>query len=274
MIPKTIHYCWFGKGEMSENAKKCIDSWRKYFSEYEIIEWNESNFDLDCCDYVREAYGAKKWAFVSDYARFQILYKFGGVYFDTDVEVIKSFDSIVHKGSFMGFQQGRQTLHGVEYEVNPGLGLASVPGLEIFKEVLDNYHTIHFINEDGGQNFTTIVQYTTDILKKYGMINKPEIHCVAGINLYPPEYFCPLNFNTGEMNITPNTYSIHHFMASWFSKLDWCILTIERAFSGGSKIRYLSGQVIILPFRFVRKIKNLGIVATIKLIISKIKGKG
>lgn len=102
MIPKVIHYCWFGGNPLPNIAVKCINSWKKYFPDYEIIEWNESNFDLFSCDYCREAYDAKKWAFVSDYARFKILYEHGGVYFDTDVEVIKSMDDILQKGAFIG----------------------------------------------------------------------------------------------------------------------------------------------------------------------------
>ena len=106
MITKTIHYCWFGRGELPEKAKQCIESWKKFCPDYEIKEWNEDNFDMNSCAYVKEAYEAKKWAFVSDYARFEILYKYGGLYFDTDVELVKSFDDIVSKGTFMGLQPG------------------------------------------------------------------------------------------------------------------------------------------------------------------------
>ena len=102
MIPKIIHYCWFGGNPLPELAIKCIESWKKYLPDYEIKEWNESNFDINCCAYVREAYEAKKWAFVSDYARFWILYQHGGLYFDTDVELIKSIDDLIVKGAFMG----------------------------------------------------------------------------------------------------------------------------------------------------------------------------
>ena len=102
MIPKIIHYCWFGRNPLPDSAKKCIESWRKFFPEYEIKEWNEDNFDVHLIPYVEEAYNAKKYAFVSDYARFWILYFYGGVYFDTDVEVIRPMDDILAKGGFMG----------------------------------------------------------------------------------------------------------------------------------------------------------------------------
>ena len=117
MIPKIIHYCWFGGNPLPEDAKKYIESWRKYCPGYEIKEWNESNFDINCCDYVREAYEAKKWAFVSDYARFYILYQYGGLYFDTDVEMIRPLFSILQKGSFMGMEVNSPAC------VAPGLSL-------------------------------------------------------------------------------------------------------------------------------------------------------
>lgn len=169
MITKTIHYCWFGRGELPEKAKQCIESWKKFCPDYEIKEWNEDNFDMNSCAYVKEAYEAKKWAFVSDYARFEILYKYGGLYFDTDVELVKSFDDIVSKGTFMGLQPGKKTVHGMEYEVNPGLGLGSEPGVEVFKEIIEFYHQLHFVTGNGGQNIKTIVDYTTEILKKHGI---------------------------------------------------------------------------------------------------------
>lgn len=127
MIPKVIHYCWFGRNELPEKAKQCIESWKKFCPDCEIREWNEQNFDLNCCDYVREAYQAKKWAFVSDYARFQILYNYGGMYFDTDVEVIRSLDDLQNKGPYIGFEEGKRTHTGMNYQVNPGLGLACEP---------------------------------------------------------------------------------------------------------------------------------------------------
>lgn len=242
MITKTIHYCWFGRGELPEKAKQCIESWKKFCPDYEIKEWNEDNFDMNSCAYVKEAYEAKKWAFVSDYARFEILYKYGGLYFDTDVELVKSFDDIVSKGTFMGLQPGKKTVHGMEYEVNPGLGLGSEPGVEVFKEIIEFYHQLHFVTGNGGQNIKTIVDYTTEILKKHGMVNANIIQQVAGITVYPADFFCPLDFNTGVLTTTENTHSIHHFVASWFTPLDWAILKIERKFGNGGKGRYLLGQ--------------------------------
>lgn len=211
MIPKKIHYCWFGGKPLNKLGIKCLDSWKKYFPDYEIIEWNESNFDVNCCQYVREAYEAQKWAFVSDYARFKILYEQGGVYFDTDVEVIKSFDDILNKGNFMGCENEVSA-------VNPGLGLAVAPGLGLIKEILEDYEKASFLNEDGSLDLTTIVTRTTNILKRHGLQDINRIQTVAEVNIYPREYFCPIDMTTGKIEITPNTYSIHRYAGSWESK--------------------------------------------------------
>ncbi|MBQ7346633.1 MAG: glycosyl transferase [Clostridia bacterium] len=211
-IPKIIHYCWFGGKPLNKLGKKCLKSWKKYFPDYEIIEWNESNFDFNCCQYVKEAYEAKKWAFVSDYARYKILYEQGGLYFDTDVEVIKSFDDILEKGAFMGCENP-DVKKGIA--TNPGLGVAVAPGLGFYKEILDDYEKSSFYNADGTLNLYTIVQRTTDLLKKHGLQDTMEIQTVADITIYPAEYFCPINMSTGELKITPNTHSIHRYAASW-----------------------------------------------------------
>lgn len=234
----------------------------------------EKNYKrMNSCAYVKEAYEAKKWAFVSDYARFEILYKYGGLYFDTDVELVKSFDDIVSKGTFMGLQPGKKTVHGMEYEVNPGLGLGSEPGVEVFKEIIEFYHQLHFVTGNGGQNIKTIVDYTTEILKKHGMVNANIIQQVAGITVYPADFFCPLDFNTGVLTTTENTHSIHHFVASWFTPLDWAILKIERKFGNGGKGRYLLGQILMLPLRIVRKVRNVGFVSALKIGFGKMTMK-
>ncbi len=217
MIPKKIHYCWFGGKPLNKLGKKCLKSWKKHFPDYEIIEWNESNFDFNCCQYVKEAYEAKKWAFVSDYARYKILYEQGGVYFDTDVEVIKSFDPILAAGSFIGCENPH-IKSGIA--VASGLGCAAAPGLEFYREVLDDYEKSSFYNADGSLNLYTIVQRTTDLLRNHGLKDTMEIQQVAGITVYPAEYFCPINMETGKLEITKNTYSIHRYAGSWVSKKD------------------------------------------------------
>ena len=272
MIPKVIHYCWFGGNQLPELAQKCIESWKKYFPDYEIKEWNESNFDLNCCDYVKEAYTAKKWAFVSDYARFWILYNYGGLYFDTDVEVIRDMSEIVNRGAFMGCEAMNKCAPGLGLGVNPGLGLGVNPGLGLYKEILDFYHTIHFVNKDGTLNEQTVVLYTTNILKKHGFKKLEQIQYVAGIYIYPEEYFCPLNYGTGKLTITNNTFSIHHYSASWHSKLDSIVDAIERCGSNNKKIEYRCRRIISFPFRVANKIKKNGIKNTAKFIIKKLGG--
>lgn len=215
MIPKKIHYCWFGGKPLNKLGKKCLKSWKKFFPDYEIIEWNESNFDFNCCQYVKEAYEAKKWAFVSDYVRYKILYEQGGIYFDTDVEVIKSFEDILEKGAFMGCEN---PVVEIGIKTNPGLGCAVAPGLDFYREVLEDYEKSSFYNDDGSLNLYTIVQRTTELLKKHGLRDTADIQQVAGINIYPAEYFCPIDMRTGVLTITENTYSIHRYAASWESK--------------------------------------------------------
>ena len=211
MIPKIIHYCWFGRNPLPPLAVKCINSWKKYFPDYEIKEWNEDNFNVNIIPYISEAYAAKKYAFVSDYARFWILYKYGGLYFDTDVEVIKPMDKIIAKGAFMGCENDDFTKQAVA----PGLGLGVNPGLGLYKEILDLYETLHFAKTDGTYELKTVVQYVTELLLKHGLKNTNDIQQVAGGWIYPQEYFCPISPTTLQLKKTKNTYSIHHFAGSW-----------------------------------------------------------
>lgn len=214
MIPKKIHYCWFGGKPLNKLGRKCLKSWKKFFPDYEIIEWNEQNVDLEnCCEYVKQAYKEKKWAFVSDYVRFKILYEQGGVYFDTDVEVVKTFDDILEKGAFMGCEN--PTI--AKMAVAPGLGFAVEKGNVIVKRLLEDYEKSSFYNEDGSLNLYTIVDRATDVLKEYGLQNTKDIQVIEGITIYPSEYFCPINIETGKMEKTKNTRSIHRYSASWES---------------------------------------------------------
>lgn len=212
-IPKVIHYCWFGRNPLPESAHKCITSWRKYLPDYEIKEWNEDNFDVNIIRYTREAYEAKKYAFVSDYARFKILYEHGGLYFDTDVEVIKPMDDIVAAGPFMGIEV--PTNGEKPPLVAPGLGIGVYKGTPFYKNLLDYYHDLNFLNEDGSPNPVTVVKHTTKVLVDNGLKNTNDIQKVDDIWIYPPDYFNPLNDNTGVLTITDNTRSIHWYTKSW-----------------------------------------------------------
>lgn len=282
MIPKIIHYCWFGGNPLPDSAIKCINSWKKFFPDYTILEWNETNFDFNCNAYVREAYESKKWAFVSDYARFWILYHNGGIYFDTDVEVIKSFDDILDRGGFMGqeavvpsdvkFIEKKDKILCDSVVVNPGLGIAVAPGLQLYKDILDLYGELHFI-KDGVIDITTICVYTTNILKKYGYNEKNEkIQNIAGITIYPPEYFCPLNYKTGEIEKTNNTHSIHWYGASWSSDFDIKISEKRRFYieKYGEDKGQIYFKIATIPNRLRRAIDERGIWGTVLFIREKI----
>lgn len=217
MIPLKIHYCWFGRNPLPKSAKKCIASWRKYFPDHEIIEWNEDNFDVNSIPYTQQAYEAKKYAFVSDYARFKILYEQGGLYFDTDVEVIRPMDDIVRRGAFMGFEIN-PCLARPQGAVNPGLGLGATAGMPLYKSVLDYYAGLNFKNADGSYNMTdAVVNITTRELISAGMKGNGGIQIVSGITIYPAEYFNPLDDAIGKLILTSNTYTIHWFTKTWMN---------------------------------------------------------
>ena len=212
-LPKIIHYCWFGDAQLPDFAERNISGWKKFFPGYELVEWNESNCDMQECEYVSGAFKAKKYAFVSDYFRYKVLHEYGGLYFDTDVEVIKSYDDIVEQGSFMGIKLCDKKT-GIY--VAPGLCMGAVPGLPFCEEMLENYRKTEFIRPDGSLNMKLIGMYTTEHLKKYGLEDKNEFQTVAGINIYPQDYFNPMNMETmKEYVLTENTRSIHHYQLSW-----------------------------------------------------------
>lgn len=253
MIPKIIHYCWFGGNPLPDSAKKCIASWKKFLPDYEIKEWNESNFDVNMIPYVKEAYQVKKFAFVSDFARFYILYKYGGLYFDTDVEIVKSLDFIISKGAFMGCEHTATEKIGT-LGVNPGLGFGMEAKLPIIKEIIEYYNQQHYILSDGTKNTMTVVDVMSAFLEKYGLELRDEIQKIAGITVYPKEYFCPKDFETGKLNITSNTYSIHHFDFSWGSN------NLKRFFFVRKIIKRLFGdkatQMVDKVVESINKIKN------------------
>ena len=221
MIPKKIHYCWFGRNPLPKSALKCIASWKKYLPDYEIIEWNEDNFDVNSIPYTAQAYAAKKYAFVSDYARFKILYDHGGLYFDTDVEVICQMDDIIARGPFMGFEvnPNPQRPYGA---VAAGLGIAAEKGMTLYKSILDYYSQLSFILADGSYNIVdAVVNITTRELVKAGLQDIPGIQTVADTTIYPADYFNPFNDATGRINKTDNTRTIHWFSKTWLNVSPW-----------------------------------------------------
>jgi hypothetical protein len=211
MMNKMIHYCWFGEGPKSATIEKCIESWKKYFPGWKLCEWNEENFDVHCNLYVEQAYEAKKWAFVADYCRFWALEKYGGIYFDTDVEVIRSFEPLLQDESFSGFETDKF--------IAPGLVLYSgEPGNALIKATREYYDSAIFFDENGERIKINVCGIFTGILKKYGFQENGEKQICGGMILYPKDYFCPFDDATGLLHKTENTYSIHWYDKSWMSK--------------------------------------------------------
>lgn len=206
MIPKVIHYCWFGRGPMPKLALKCIESWKKYCPDYEIKEWNEDNFDLDLYPYVREAYDARKFAFVTDVVRLYALYHEGGIYMDTDVEVIKPLDSLLAYDAVSGFESPTQIQTGL---------MASRDGHPLFKELLDEYNGIHFVRPDGTLDTTTNVIRISNTCREYGLRLDNTLQTVRGFTLLPKDFLCPIEHEGHRLVLTPNTLCIHHFAGSW-----------------------------------------------------------
>ena len=218
MIPKTIHYCWFGGNKKSRLIERCINSWRETCPDYEIIEWNENNFDIDVCPYVRGAYDAGKWAYVSDYARFYFLEKHGGIYLDTDVELLKPLDELMEKGAFAGFASDRI--------VATGLILACEKGSRFCREVLDSYEGEEFV-DDAPDKILAIGRRVTAILQSHGLELNGEEQTVDGITVYPKYYFNPTD---GDMHakVDERAYSVHHYAATWFPKKKRILNTLRR----------------------------------------------
>ncbi|NOU97344.1 glycosyl transferase [Paenibacillus sp. LMG 31456] len=206
-IDKIIHYCWFGGKEKPDLVKKSIATWKQSLPDYQILEWNENNFDIGSITYVREAYESKKFAFVSDYVRVYALYNFGGIYLDTDVEVFKPFDDLLHHDSFWGFEQEN-------YIATSTIGAAK--GNKLIEIFLDSYEQKVFIKEDGTHDVLTNVAIITKILEGIGVKANGEYQEIEGIGaFYPQTYFSPYDYINCRKFITPNTYTMHHFYKSW-----------------------------------------------------------
>ncbi len=211
MIPKVIHYVWVGGNPLTPLAEKCIESWKKYCPDYEIKRWDESNFDITQNDYCKEAYESKKWAFVSDYIRLKVLYEYGGVYMDTDVEVIKSLDKYLKHSAFSGYE-------GHEF-VPTGI-IGAEKGNRWIEENLKQYDNRHFILGKNKLDLTTNVHAITNKTKEmYPNIKLNNKFLDLGdVVFYPSDYFCPIDYETKVCNITRNTCTIHHFCGSWIEK--------------------------------------------------------
>ena len=203
MIPKIIHYCWFGRIEKTNLVKKCIKSWQKHCPDFEIIEWNEDNFDINYNSYTKWCYENKKYAFLSDYIRLFVVAKYGGVYFDTDVELLKSLEKLIENDAFFGFEN--------EKYVNTGLGFGSVANGIVIEAMLSEYDKIL----DGTKDLIKCPELNTKALKKFGLKEDGSLQKINGATIYPIEYFNPYESSTGRLKMTNNTISIHWYAGSW-----------------------------------------------------------
>lgn len=261
-IPKIIHYCWVGGKPKPQSVLYCIESWKRCCPDYEIREWNESNYDFTKNEYMRQAYEAKKWGFVPDYARLDIVYEYGGIYLDTDVEMLRSFDELLEQDGFMGFEN---TGDG-EYFVNCGHGYGAVPHHEVIRTARDLYDTISFLNADGTPNLLASPHFTTQALREFGLVQENRDQQLPGMTVYASDVLCPKNFRTGKIKKTPRTVSIHHFTASWVDEKIKEEMAhqqkIRNAFGTtlGSKILYAESvfqkySVAKIPARMLQKAK-------------------
>lgn len=208
-IPKRIHYCWFGKKEIPDIYKRYMDSWKQYCPDYEILCWNEDNYDYTKTDYTKEAYEAEKWAFVSDYARLDVVYNYGGIYLDVDVEIVKNLDPLLRNNMFCGFEKGNY--------VNTGLGFGAVQGFSELGKMRDMYHQMHFIREDGTLNLTACTDYQTGYLVQNGLKRDGRLQVINGIRVFPRTVLAPADFYGVSDFKSFETYTIHHYAASWFA---------------------------------------------------------
>lgn len=258
-IPKIIHYCWFGQNPLPEKAQLCITSWKKFCPDYKIMEWNEKQLELSKVPaYVQQAYAAQKWAFVADYVRLCALIQYGGVYMDTDVELIGSLDSFMNQEAFAGFEDAARVATCI---------MACKPGFPLFKEFLLQYTHMQFLKPDGTLNTTTNVSILTDICLKKGLVQNGQSQMIEGLALYPVDVFCPLELDTGLLKQSGNTVAIHWFAGSWWSseeKYAWKVTrhlypvfpvkTAKRLGKATALVRYHGWGVLVKAvIRFYRK---------------------
>ena len=231
MIPKVIHYCWFGGNEMSALEKKCIESWKTQCPDYEIVRWDETNYDVTKNPYMQQAYAAKKWGFVPDYARLDILYQHGGFYLDTDVELLQSLDALRTQAAFAGI--------GCTGGVALGLGFGAEAGNALVKAMRDDYDTVSFLNPDGSLNTAPCVKYQTRLLKEKGFVDEDRLQQVESMTIYPTEYFCPMHYETGALTLTDHTVSIHHYESThWGTRARMGNLRMRRAYRKYGKVGF------------------------------------
>lgn len=265
MIPKIIHYCWFGGTEIPERDRKCIESWKKFCPDYEIVRWDESNYDYKKNRYMREAYEAKKWGFVSDFARLDIVYEYGGIYLDTDVELVMSLDDLLENRAFMGFDSGG---------INCGIGFGAEKNFPLLKDMLNEIYADRvFKLGKGDYNTTPCNVFANKFLEKHGLVLNNRQQKIEGMTVYPSDWFSPIDFSTGEFCSTENTHSIHYYNLSWLTPEEKKILSLRRKLTKkhgaekGKKIAEILGK----PYRLKMHLRTKGVRGTISFAIRKLR---
>lgn len=212
LIPKKIHYCWFSRSPIPDRIQECMNTWKRFCPDYEIVRWDESNYDIGKSTYMKQAYAHRKWSFVSDFARLDILYRHGGIYLDTDVEMLRSPDALLYQPGFCGVEKWGF--------VNTGAGIGAYPGNPIVKAMLDFRKRAVFVRDDGTLNLTTCGYYETLPLIALGLKPGGDTQTVGGgkMTVYASEFFQPFDYVSGETHITQNTFSIHHFSGTWLGR--------------------------------------------------------
>lgn len=254
MIPKIIHYCWFGGNPLPKKTRKFMESWKKYCPGFEIREWNETNFDVCCCSFVKEAYQEKKWAFVADYARFYAMYSCGGVYLETDTELIKPIDDLLEHSAFFGFgRKNSMTL--------PCCGTER--GSQIAYDMIEYYHNSHFCKQEGIDT-TTVNNILFDILlSKYQLVANNKFQMLdGGIAIYPSDYFYSTDWQTGIVKKDPNLRVIHYADATWFPDSERKAIYLKRKL-----IKMFGLKTGNFLFSVITVIKNNGMGYVLKRII-------
>lgn len=250
MIPKIIHYCWFGNNDFPDLAKRCLNSWRTTLPEYKIIRWDESNFNVNCNEYIKQAYNAKKYAFVTDYVRLFVLVHFGGIYMDTDVEVLKPLDDFLKYEAFSGFEN--------ELFIPTGI-MASVKDYSPFKELMGYYNSAKFLKDDGKFNLTTNVTLITEYFEKKGLIKNDSEQIIDGFKLMPSIFFCPAKEDISKKYIS-QIYTIHHKLGSWLPndviRKDNTIIKSKRLVKKYLKL-FLGRSLYQKIYRFVYKMRRI-----------------
>lgn len=244
---KIIHYIWFGGNPISDLTKKCIQTWKKFLPDFEIMEWNETNFDVNQCPFVKQAYEQKKWAFVADYTRFKVLEEYGGIYFDTDMEVTKDISEYLEKDLFMGCEDSKM--------INAAVVWAKEPHNPHIKNILDFYESKEVFNETGDLYEQSVPRVLTNYFEKHGFnkdLEEIQILDNGSAWIYPMEYFYPLSYDYQNNKFTDNSCMIHHFDATWISKMEkfktnmkrknmvWVVYIIDFFISVKNKIRFFS----------------------------------